>query len=365
MEQYLTCILVQTALLEMEQSPGVKISVRDSTDACYAAIRSHQYEEALTIAKSALHDAKGHHISMFASLQTRSTVYCCLNRLDDALRDCRRLVHIAPQDPRGYMQCANIEINRNNRQAALVHLERGIRNTPVSARFAEYLALQLGTVVTQIRAEIVLTKPRDPMSVLPNEVIQMIFNHLDYRQHVRLLRVSSLWNNILRSLPTLTTVLDFPGAHCVINPIMLEAAFRRWTFPKKIRLEYLTAESTTCALKKLEHGEFFQSLEIIEARDELFKARTLPIAKYSLKAISICKTEVPFDWISQTLLPECSNLEVARFEHVTKVEPDSALNSKSLRTLEIALASQYGTGRGDPPQYHPQLEPLVSGMNFS
>ena len=188
------------------------------------------------------------------------------------------------------------------------------------------------------RTRIVLLRPKDPVAVLPLEVLELMFSHLEYRQHIHMLRVSTAWNEVIHNLPLLLNTLNFRGATTKIKPKMLDAALQRWKMPKVAKLANLTDPSMDRLMQELQSWRKFKSLECFDVQGSLFMPWTLPLHKYNLREIVIdALSVVPLDWICNTLLRQCLNLQIARFLNVRKGPSPSGLRLSSDCLLELTL----------------------------
>ncbi|KAL9008868.1 MAG: hypothetical protein Q9173_006051 [Seirophora scorigena] len=65
-------------------------------------------------------------------------------------------------------------------------------------------------------------RAKDPLTVLPAEIVEMILSSLNFRQIVSLIRVSSKWQEYLISMPILWKSLDFSVANASISPSAIQ-----------------------------------------------------------------------------------------------------------------------------------------------
>ncbi|KAL9047364.1 MAG: hypothetical protein Q9206_006825 [Seirophora lacunosa] len=85
-------------------------------------------------------------------------------------------------------------------------------------------------------------RAKDPLTVLPAEIAEMILSYLDFRQVVSLIRVSSKWQECLISMPILWKSLDFSVAKASISPSAIQKylGFSKGNATKDPLLEQLT-----------------------------------------------------------------------------------------------------------------------------
>ncbi|KAJ9609201.1 hypothetical protein H2200_006973 [Cladophialophora chaetospira] len=282
------------------------------------------------------HDPEEH--QFVTLLELRVAAHIGLHDLDSALKNAKAMLELEPNDSRGYLQCARVELARDNPYTAVAYLEDGLELVRASDPLHDQLSEQLRRTQAHIETHVALSNPRDPITELPFEVVGLILSYLEYRQLVQLLRLSKAWKQALVSLPPLTDTLAFPETVSNITPKMLSAALKRWKLPKFLNLAKLTVPSTNAILQELQRWQKFPCLESIEVQGSLFMSWTLPLAKYKLKTISLDReTAVPMDWVCEILLPQCPILENALFDHVSGNAPTSMLRSDSLLELKLWL----------------------------
>lgn len=86
-----------------------------------------------------------------------------------------------------------------------------------------------------------LSKPTDPFTVLPPELLQMILSHFDYSEATAIARVSKNWRHVIVSLPAIQTTLNFSGSHKPISKASFSACIRRHsTQPSMVIAEKLS-----------------------------------------------------------------------------------------------------------------------------
>lgn len=127
---------------------------------------------------------------------------------DEALKWGRHAIHLDRRDARGYLCTAKILIKMNHKKRAIALYDVGIEKChpkdPNLQRLVNSRDAATGTVVSPTN--------RDPLSVLPPELVLDIFDRLRFRQTVKCLRVSKSWKAFLTSWPELWKSIELGGA---------------------------------------------------------------------------------------------------------------------------------------------------------
>jgi hypothetical protein len=123
---------------------------------------------------------------------------------DHALKWGRHAITLDRLDARGYLCTAKILIKMNQKKRAIALYDVGIEKCrtedPNFQRLVKSRDAATGTVVSPTH--------RDPMSVLPAELVLEIFHRLSFQQMVKCCRVSKAWKTFLRSWPELWKKID-------------------------------------------------------------------------------------------------------------------------------------------------------------
>ncbi|OAL18435.1 hypothetical protein AYO22_10631 [Fonsecaea multimorphosa] len=304
-------------------SENPRKQIRHLLEDCLSAAKRHDYAVALTAVNDAL---KAHEtdksIPLVQILEHRVAVYLRMDLLDQALKDGKAMIRLDPKDARGYIRSGIAERRKNNKPAATKYFEHGLKRVPPSDPNHALLVREMEETAQQMRTEIVLSRAKDPLSVLPIEVIEIVISFLDYRSNIRLLRVSRSWNKIVTSSHPLIDTLAFPNSTKPITPKWLVAALKRCSTLKTVKLSVLTSPAATYLGSVLQQGGRFPALEYFEWLDiESSQSRLwLPVCQYDLRVIIIdCqKSSVPVERVD-TVLRRCRSLETAKF-HLREIE---------------------------------------------
>jgi hypothetical protein len=196
--------------------------------------------------------------------------------------------------------------------------------------------------------QVIYLKPKDPLTALPPELVQLIFSRLSYKQHVQMLQVSKSWNDVLHNISPL---IDTLSLHCArkIEPNELEAALKRWKIPKVLLCVWLTEPASEILSLKFKSWQILETLEYLDVVPHLSLDFECPLPKNNLKYISFHgHNSVPVGWICNALLRTCSSLEAAYFSKVVGDPSHLIMASRSLRKLQIYFDGQILPAVSDP-----------------
>ena len=324
----------------MDPNRHASRGVTDLLDQCRMAAKQKNYDAALEAVNAALKldgNQKTAPSSTLDMLDYRHAIYIRRDDLDSALKDAKSMIRLDRTDARGYIRSGVVERLKDNKAAALKFFEHGLKSAPSSDPNLALLRKELKQTRDQISADLVVSKARDPMALLPFEIIEFVMLLIEHRQHVQMLRVSRLWKRILSGMRPLIDTLAFPGSDNLnsITPKMFLAALRRISVLKTLNAIGLTWSSSDILISRLEHSQAFRSLECLEVRDAHLPLDKLPVSQYKLRRVTIdYPTKCPLDLVHK-LLEECPGLEVASFRKVTHRPQTYTLCSKSLLELDF------------------------------
>ena len=334
-----------------------------------AAAKQKKYEEALARVCGALRIAekiKAPARQMISLLDYRHAIYVRKDDLDASLKDAKSMVRLDRTDARGYIRCAAVEKLCSHPSAALKYLEHGVRSVTASDANLPLLNDEIKTLRDQITADLVASRPKDPLAILPLEILELILSYIDFRQNIRMLRVSRSWKRLLSQIRPLTEVLSFPGSRKHITPKMLLSSLRRLKIPKIVKLTALTPPAATILEDRLRRSPAFNTLQSFEINDATIKVQALPITQWRLRTL-VLDTDTSCDAnLVQQVLQSCSNLLVAKFRNVDDWGKRLALCSQSLIELEVAHAggsSPHFGSKNVSRTVHPR--PLLKPLTFS
>ncbi|KAL8713315.1 MAG: hypothetical protein Q9220_002514 [cf. Caloplaca sp. 1 TL-2023] len=137
----------------------------------------NNYHHALNFFDSILAYEKAPDISL---LDSRAATYEKLGDLQAALKDGRRMISNYKQRSDGYLRTGKILKLLDKYSVARNIYKYGIRNVPTSDPKSQLLREMLESLIPTDGSP----KARDPLTVLPPELLEMVFSHLDFRHIV-------------------------------------------------------------------------------------------------------------------------------------------------------------------------------------
>ncbi|KAL8903548.1 MAG: hypothetical protein Q9207_003853 [Kuettlingeria erythrocarpa] len=167
------------------------------------------YHGALNFFNSAISHEK---VPAIEALDNRAATYEKLGDLHAALKDGRRMVSEYKSSCVGYLRTGKVLRLLGKEETALGIYKYGIRNVPPGDPTFQLL----NQMYDETRRACGPRKARDPLTLLPTEVAQMILTYFDFREIVSIVRVSTQWRDYLTSMPGLWTKLDFSAAKAKI-----------------------------------------------------------------------------------------------------------------------------------------------------
>lgn len=263
---------------------------------------------------------------------------------------CDAVVMIAlfPKDPRGYLRLGKLYILGNRYDRASTVYSQGLSKVPRNDPGFELL-----TRLNRKAAEKVMDKSRgkrDPVSLLPAEILYMIFRHLQFRQIVALMSVSRKWQHYICSESRFWFHVDLENSSPHVLPSNIVMAYCARAGPEL----KLSLGNVNVAPKE----DFFRNLlqkyghKLVEFSSNL-RSRTMNslFVKYlgilnprlsKLKIVSIHSSDISGDLKSLlALLPSLEELELhesasARYPRTSDLPANIPQNLRSLVIVGVA-----------------------------
>jgi tetratricopeptide (TPR) repeat protein len=245
-------------------------------------------------------------------LDQRVVIHKHVGNIDLARKDAKSMIRVNKADARGYLRCAQLDRSKDP-SAALRWCEHGLNHAAENDSWRPILVAQRDKVEALIHQKIMASKAKDPLSILPAEIFQHLLSYLDFRETVKILRVSKAWMGTVSRLKLLSDTIDFSGARCTINYKMMVAAFKRLAAnPKKLIMTQLSGPAEALLLKNLERWHKYTQLEMLTISPNVISIGTPPFARYNLRSLDVEGGEIGGITILE-ILKECRSLEVGRF----------------------------------------------------
>lgn len=168
------------------------------------------------------------------TLDNRAATLEKLDRLQDALKDGRRMIRSDKKDVRGYLRAGRIlqkMKDERSEQTALEIYRLGLKNVRKTDKHLKTLTAMCNKLTT------ITARNFDPLVWLPIEMVEMILEYLEFHHMVRCTRVSRSWWNFLTDRPNGWRHLDLSNA--------------KRDVPAKSITRYLD-----CAKGRIEHATF-------------------------------------------------------------------------------------------------------------
>ncbi|KAJ9605747.1 hypothetical protein H2200_009596 [Cladophialophora chaetospira] len=320
-------------------------SISDLLDESIKSAEANKLKGALKAANAALKLAKeDNDPDLMSALKQRVCVHLQLQNTGTAFKGAKSMICLDPQDGGGYLLCGSIAKSTNNLSLAISYFEQGVKHVTATSPDHALVCQELADT-QQERTTQLISKVKDPLTILPVEIVSLILPHLEYKQLVQMTRISRAWNEVLSNAHPLVSTLDFPGVYSgsrkiQISPKMLQAALNRLKAPKTLEsfpLPYTSAKLLVQALQ----SDHFRTLESLFLSEELCRPMSIPLRSYNLKTLSIYPL-VPISWVCD-VIRDCPTLKHAAFTNVEKGSSSSLiLRNRNIQELTLQIE---GNGR--------------------
>jgi hypothetical protein len=131
-----------------------------------------------------------------------------LSKWEDALKWGRHAIGLDPRNARGYLCVGKILQKMGKKKRAIAIYDVGCAKVlPMDAQYSKLLKVRDQATGTESKAN-----NRDPMEVLPAELLLFVFEYVGFREMVKCLRISKGWKSFLTGFPELWRTLDLSKA---------------------------------------------------------------------------------------------------------------------------------------------------------
>ncbi|KAF7512612.1 hypothetical protein GJ744_000873 [Endocarpon pusillum] len=285
------------------------------------ALREKQFESAKRAFDHAFsrvsHDPNPDTSTLISILDLRLEARLKLGDLDAAVKDARTMIRYDRTDARGYLRCGQLARLKSDFAGAQTWYQQGLKNVPQHHEGYRKLASLSAKSIDKSAAP--PNKCRDPLTVLPVEIIHMVYQYLDLQEATSCLRVSRLWRNSLLATYSIWDTFDLTGIKKPMIVRHLKACIRRLPNPPTtVRLNKLTPTARD-HLSGYLRAHWDNTLEHLSV--DLPHLLDLDSFRRSAPAVKSLHLGVqcPVDFKSVSdLLRSCNTLRYARFDAIIK-----------------------------------------------
>lgn len=263
----------------------------------------------------ASHDPSTTPLTLISILDLRIESLLKLRDLDAAGIDARKMVRHDRGDPRGYLRCGQMGRLKNDFAEAQNWYQQGLKKVPQTNENYDKLESMRAKLIYTIAAQ--QSKLRDPLTVLPMDLIHMVFHFLELWEATSCLRVSKTWRNTLLATHSIWKTLDLLGAKRNISLRHLKACLRRMPSPPTtVRLKKLTYSAETYLQPYIERWKAIEHLSV--NRPGLFQLSCTSGISTAIKSLHVGEHCPIYFKVVDDLLHCCDRLKSARFDAVLK-----------------------------------------------
>jgi tetratricopeptide (TPR) repeat protein len=263
----------------------------------------------------ASHDPNTTPLTLISILDLRIESLLKLRDLDAAGIDARTMVRHDRGDPRGYLRCGQVGRLKNDIAEAQKWYQQGLKKVPQTNESYDKLesmrAKMMCTIVLQ------QSKLRDPLRVLPMDLIHMVFHFLELWEATSCLRVSKTWRNTLLATHSIWKTLDLLGTKRNVSVRHLKACIRRMPSPPTtVRLNKLAYSAETYLQPYIERWKAIEHLSI--NLPSLLQLNCASGISAAIKSLHVGEHYPVYFKVVDDLLHCCDLLKSARFDAVLK-----------------------------------------------
>ena len=285
-----------------------------------AALRGNHYTEAIrafdqALAKAKTQNSKDSRLASMALLDLRVEARLRRNKYYRASKDAGTMIRLDRTDARGYFRLGQIKQMQGDCAAALNIYSTGLRHVSLNSPLHHMLRTKYENALRAIR----LSKSTDPFTVLPPELLQMVFSHFGYREATAIARVSKNWRDVIVSLPAIQTTLDFSGCHKPISKAAFNACIRRLSKQPSMVIAERLSKPAISDLRK--HLALWISPTHLELRNVSIDIGSINLSA-SLEVLVVGEEQNLDQAQVCRILSLCSSLRRASFSSVTRKAND-------------------------------------------
>ena len=313
------------------------------------AYKDRRYEEAVAIFNKALASSTSQPAVRIQILDHLIGGYVKLNRLDIALTHGKAMIRCDRSDARGYLRCGQIQRLQDDHEGACKWYEQGLKNVKDGDKLGPTLAASLQKTRDYSARQRVQSRPSDPAGSLPLEIMCSILGYLDYKEYVRLLRVSKPWRKLVSSLSPITDTIDFSGTERTVTYSMVRAAVRRLKqYPTTISITRISEPATKYLNDRLKLWSTKPTIQHLGIDDPRIDLTSVRWQDFSLRSL-VLGTGTTLEILDlEKILLNCHNLKilVARtpsFDPDFLMELDPAFSQPHLERLVLSTCVRFKT----------------------
>lgn len=287
-------------------------------------ILSKQYKAALLVLEEAvlraLREPNVKPSLLISILDLRVEAHIKQKDLEAAGRDARDMVRYDRADSRGYLRCGQLGRLKDDTVEAQRWYQQGLKNVPQATD--GYTKLESMSSKTMCAIAASPRKSQDPLTVLPIDLIYMVFCYLEFYEATSCLRVSKIWRNILLVTRSLWKTLDLTGTQKDVTVKNIQACIRRLPSPPTtVRLDKLTTPATIYMRPYLERWMAVEHFTI--NNPGVFKFDSAYKISKVCKSLHVGERCPIYFKIVDEILHCCNALKKARFDSILDDYPPS------------------------------------------
>lgn len=302
------------------------------------AYEERRYADAARLFSHAIENTLDRKADLLHVYDLRSSANVNLHKYEEALKDAKQMIRLDKADHRGYLKCAQIEQLRAKNEEALRICDYGLKHVASTSTGYQRLKKFKLRASEQLNKKIIYEKGTDPMTVLPNELLELVLSFFDYREHIGLMRVCKTWRDRMRSSDLVAKTVDTRYSRRMLTYEQIKAAFARLgQKPRFLALKNLNEPASRSAASELGRWIRWECLETLVLDEPKIQAPRIRWDKLGqLRNIRIGYfLDVRQDQLH--ILGACGNLRSASlFVHpITPLFEDASIANRNLRDLMI------------------------------
>ena len=206
---------------------------------------------------------------LIAILDLRVSICLKLEDRVSARKVATQMIRTNRADGRGYLRLGQLERLTGDYNAAIKWYEHGLKRLPKDDRLRAYIMTQHTKTMTLLKELTVLSKPVDPLTNLPAEIVEMIVASFNYREAAICLSVSKTWRHLLSTYSVLRNTIDFShvGQGKFVTFSGIKAALRRSQKaerPVLVVAKSLTQPATRHLKETMERWIYYTKMQHLE-----------------------------------------------------------------------------------------------------
>ncbi|KAL9549289.1 hypothetical protein MBANPS3_005283 [Mucor bainieri] len=268
-----------------------------------AAFRESKFKESVALFNRAL----GMNPSHITIMDCRAAAYEKLNELDLALKDALSIIKLAPKEARGYLRAGKVlSLQQKHKQAVSVYKRALTRVDSADKRYP-----QISSMLAIAEKKATPPPSFDFMTILPYDVISLIFSMLSFDRRIQCTGVSQRWRGFALGWSGMWRDLDFGDRKVSYATIKKYLGYAKGRHVRRIAMIDADQSRMKKVLQLLvdENCQYIEDLDFVRCEIPTIPlSRMLRLVGKHVKSMRVDECDIQVATVFKEVLPRCALL---------------------------------------------------------